>query len=600
LKFDQDFIEKVRDATNIVDLISQHVELKRSGNGFVGLCPFHGDKTPSLSVSEDKKVYHCFACKASGSVVQFVENYQGLTFPETIEYLAKRAGIPLPEAPSANPSQNKDKKDILLRINDYASKFFQAQLQGLQDDHQAWVYLRGRGITREFAAKNRLGFAPDAWTALAYSLETKKVPLYLAANLGLIRKRNTDDGYYDLFRNRIIFPIYSPTDACLAFGGRVLDDSQPKYLNSPDSPIFHKGQVFYGLDKAAKHIRTADTAILVEGYTDCLALVRAGFQNVVATLGTAFTPNHAHLLTRYCANVIVLFDGDEPGRLAARRSLTILLNEELYPKGVILPYDLDPDEFIDQHGAPALKASLERAVDLYDLVVEEEARNHTGEPSEKIQILDRLGPILMAVKDLRLRELYINSTANYLNIDQKLVRQTLKGAVASPVAALAPQPQRIAPSSTEVKVIEVIKPPRSELDLLSVALLKEAYLKEIISSEVIPLLGHSGIQAIFVMMVEAYGQMLCKFDNLTALLVSQVKPSEVVTRQLVEPFLNLTDEAAKKLIHDCIRRIRETFLRSQSKVLVTNLRGAQGDEQREKLEQIMNIYRNRRQLNQEN
>lgn len=602
MKFDQDFIEKVREASNLVTLISQHVELKKSGGGYIGLCPFHGEKTPSFSVSEEKQVFHCFGCKESGDVFAFVQKNQGLTFPEAIEFLAKRAAIPLPEKTSqAGGDADKEKKATLYRINELASKFFQSELNKLKDDHPAWQYLKARGISREFAQKHHIGYAPDGWTALVEALESKRVPLFLAASLGLVKSRGPGkQGYYDLFRHRIIFPISSPTESCLGFGGRVLDQSQPKYLNSPDSPVFHKGHVFYGLDRSAKYIRSADTAILVEGYTDWLALEKAGFLNAVATLGTAFTAHHAQLLKRYCSNVIVLFDGDEAGRLAARRSLSILLDAGLFPKGVFLPYELDPDEFIEQSGAAALKHLLERALDLYDLIVEEEVRGHTGEPTDKVKILDRLAPLLSAVQDPRLRSLYIQTTANYLNVEPRLVQMSLAPVKAPIAPPSVPQTQRAEIPSAMPEVIEVVRPPRLELDLLNVALLKPAYFQEIMESGIVAKLSNAGLRSVFELAAEAYRQSVCKFDNLTSLLVSRVKPPETVTQQLGEPLRDLTEDTARKFIHDCIRRIDENHRKAQAKALMSDMRGAQGEKRTEKMEQFMNVQRTRRQINHEN
>jgi DNA primase len=604
LKFDQDFIEKVREATNIVDLIGQHVDLKKNSGGYIGLCPFHGEKSPSFSVSEDKQLYHCFGCKESGSAITFVQKFQGLTFPETIEYLAKRASISIPEAAKA-PSGEKDKKEFLYRINELASKFFQYELKRLKDDSPAWKYLNGRGISRELAEKYRLGFAPDSWTALTSLCDQKRIPMFMAQTLGLIKSRGAGkEGYYDLFRNRIMFPIYSPTESCLGFGGRVLDNSQPKYLNSPDTPVFHKGTVFYGLDSAAKHIRASDTVILVEGYTDWLALVKAGFPNVVATLGTAFTSSHAHSLTRYCKNVIVLFDGDEAGKMAARRSLSIILEAGLYPKGVLLPFEMDPDEFIEQQGASALKHALDKALPLYDLILEEEMKSHSGDWSEKVQILDRLKPILASVRDERLLALYIQSTCQFLSVDEKMVRQTLsqpeRNQIAKPAPPKESPEERRSIDDEPVEVIQIVKPNRSELDLLQVALSKEKYLTDVLTSGVVEQIANTGIRQVFKTINDGYGQGQLKFDNLSAWLVSRVKPSSVVTGHMEEPIRSYSEETARKLIHDCTERILDSAKRNRAKSLVTNLRGAQDDEQREKLEQFMNIQRSRRQLNHEN
>lgn len=595
MRFDQDFIERVRLANNLVDIISQHVELKKSGGGYLGLCPFHTEKTPSFSVSEEKQVYHCFACKESGNVLTFTQKYQGLTFPEAVEFLAKRAGIPLPE--KAQASGDSEKRDLLYRINEFASKFFQSELQKLSDDHEAWKYLKTRGISRDFAKSYKIGYAPEGWTNLTRIFEQKRVPLFQAATLGLVKSRGSGkDGYYDLFRNRIIFPIYSPTEQCLGFGGRVLDQSHPKYLNSPDSPVFHKGQVFYGLNLAAKHIRSKDASVIVEGYTDWLALERAGFHNAVATLGTAFTPNHAQLLSRYSKNAIVLFDGDEAGRLAARRSLAILLSAGLNPRGVLLPYELDPDEFIESQGAAAMKSALDRALPLYDLVLEDEVRSHSGDWAEKVQILDRLRPILGSVPDPRLLALYVESTANFLNIDTNLVRQTLNDLERKRPQAPVLDTQRTASDAPSSK-IEVIKPPRAEVELLQVALSREEFLKDVLEAEVIDQISNSGIRQIFKALANAYGQNTCKFDNLSAWLVSRVEPSKYVTGHLEEPIRDLGLDTAKKLLQDCLERVRDSYARSHAKSLLTNLRAAQSDEQKEKLEQFMNIQLKRRQLN---
>lgn len=615
MKFDQDFIEKVREASNIVDVISQHVELKKSGSGYLGLCPFHGEKTPSFSVSEDKQVYHCFGCKASGNVYTFVQNLQGLTFPETVEYLAKRAGIAIPEAAAlSGGSRSRSQKEALLRVNQFASLYFHKELLKQPLSSEIWQYLTKRGLSRQDAEDYKLGYAPQGWTGLVQAMERSRVPLHQAEQLGLLKARGADkSGHYDLFRHRMMFPIFSPTGGCVGFGGRVLGNDQPKYLNSPDSPVFHKGQVFYGLDRSAKHIRSQDRVIVVEGYMDWLALDKAGLHNVVATLGTALTENHARLLKRYTHQVVVLFDGDEAGQSAARRSLPILLGEGLYAKGLFLPDGLDPDDFIKSKGADALKSHVDTSRDLYDVILEEEVRQHRGEASEKVRILDRLAAILRAIPDARLQNLYVQNTAMHLDVDAKLVRGSLKTSHPSrPQPAPPLTPATVAPPSQATEMtdekkeepksqpIEVRKVPRVEQELLNVALLKEVYLKEVMDSGVLTQLTHPGLKMVFERLTQLYRQMPNKFDNLSALLASEVQPTHVVTMFMSEPYQSLVNEAAEKLIHDCIKRIKENFMRGRMRELVTDLRGAHGPDQKEKLEQIMNIQRNRRQLNKDN
>jgi DNA primase len=304
-------------------------------------------------------------------------------------------------------------------------------------------------------------------------------------------------------------------------------------------------------------------------------------------------------LKRYTKQVVVLFDGDEAGQMAARRSLPILLQEGLYPKGLFLPDNQDPDDFLKANGGEALKARIEGAHDLYDVILEEEVRHHRGEASEKIQILDRLAEILKAVPDARLRNLYIQNTSMHLDVDAKLVQASLKAAAPRTYSQVAENTTETpeAPAPTR---IEVHKPPPVEQELLNVALLKEVYLKEVMSSGVLEEVSDPGLKKVFERLTQLYRQMPNKFDNLSALLTPEVKPTNVVTMFLSEPYRSLSTEAAEKLIHDCIKRIKENFMKQQMKELMTDLRGAHGPDQKKKLEQIMNIHRSRRQLNKDN
>ncbi|MGZ3723325.1 MAG: DNA primase, partial [Bdellovibrionales bacterium] len=310
MKFPQEFIDRVREATDIVPLVSQYVQLRRTGGNHQGLCPFHNEKSPSFSVSEDKQVYYCFGCKASGNVITFVQNYQGLTFPETIEYLARRASIALP-ATSEQGDPAREMRNTFFKINALAANFYHQEYKKLPEGHEVKKYFASRGLTEELAEMYKLGYAPEAWSDLTHFFESKRVPVAPSEQLGLIKRRSGEksNGHYDLFRHRVMFPIFSPTGSCVGFGGRVLSkDQQPKYLNSPDSPVFHKGKVFYGLDHSAKFIRTEDEAIVVEGYMDWLALAKVSVNNIVATLGTALTVDHAKLIKRYTNKVLLLFD----------------------------------------------------------------------------------------------------------------------------------------------------------------------------------------------------------------------------------------------------------------------------------------------------
>lgn len=605
MKFPQDFIDRVRESSNIVDIIGQYVQLRRTGGNHQGLCPFHNEKSPSFSVSEDKQVYHCFGCKASGNVFSFVQNYQGLTFREAIEYLASRAGIPIPEATSASSAKSNaapDAKQTFLKINALAASYFHNELQRLPKGHPVRDYLQTRGLAEEIVQFYKLGYAPDGWSGLAQFFESKRVPMNAAEQLGLVKRRTGGkSGHYDLFRHRLMFPIFSPSGQCIGFGGRVFSkDQQPKYLNSPDSPIFHKGKVFYGLDHSAKFIRSEDEAIVVEGYMDWLALAKASVHNIVATLGTALTADHAKLIKRYTQKVLLLFDGDEAGKAAARRSLPILLQEGLLARGLFLPEEMDPDEFLKSHGEPALRQLIQSAPDLFDLVSTEHWLSAKGLPSGKVRVLDELAPILALVQDLRLRRLYVQNLSNMLDVSVSLVEQSVAKASSRSSqgrsVGFSKSTARQAVAQEPAK-FDLTKVPRAELELLNVILMKEVYLKQAQTAELEDKFSHSGASAVFRRINEVYRQTPSKFVNLTALLAGEVRPSDAVTRHLSEPYTSLNEEAATKLLQDCIKRVKETYLRSKSKELVSTLRSPGTFNSNEQLEQIMNVQKSRRSLN---
>lgn len=593
MRFPQDFIERVRESSNIVDIIGQYVELRRSGGNHQGLCPFHNEKSASFSVSEEKQVYHCFGCKASGNVFGFVQQYQGMTFPETIEYLAKRAGLPLPVVEGEPRGGTRDIKEPLHRVNMLAAQFFHERLMALPPEHEVKKYLAKRRLNREIVESFKLGYAPEAWSDLAEFFLNKKVPEQYAEQLGLIKRRTGGKtGHYDLFRHRLMFPIFSPARECLGFGGRVVNpEDKPKYLNSPESPLFHKGKVFYGLETSVKHIRTADELIVVEGYMDWLALAKAGIMNIAATLGTALTSDHARMIKRYTNKVLLLFDGDEAGKMAARRSLPILLEQGLLARGLFLPEELDPDEYIEAHGVEKIKALIVGAPDLFDLIANEVWHESKGSPSGKVRFLDEITPVLEKTLDPRLRALYIDNLARLIEVKPELIEQSVK---VGAKAAVSPKMQ--VPPPLETDKIDLSSIRRVEQELLNVILLKEVYLKEALESGVFEQITHPGALAVVNRIAEVYRLMPNKFDTLSALLAGEVKPPEMVTRHLSDPYRSLGEDAAAKLLQDCIKRVKENFLKSKSKELVSNLRGSNPADSSDKLEQIMNIQRNRRSL----
>jgi DNA primase catalytic core len=448
LRFTQDFIEKVREANNIAEIIGQHTELKGTGHRLMGRCPFpdHSDKSPSFSVGEDNQLYYCYGCKKGGNLYTFLETFNGMSFPEAVEFLARRANIALPETDEGGNKRtglSHDQKDLYLKINRLAAVHYHHNLKSMTEEHASQKYLVKRGLNAEIVEKFRLGLSTDDWSGLGKLFESKGVPLSAGEALGLLKpKKNPpksgpkSDQYFDLFRERLMFPIFSPTGDVIGFGGRTLTDQLPKYVNSSDSPVFNKSRVLYGLHETGKFIRAQDEAIVVEGYMDAISLYAAGIKNVVAILGTAFTPEHAKLLKRYTLNVKMLLDGDEAGINAADRSLPVLLEAGLMPKGFILPEKMDPDDFVRANGAEALKMEISRAPELFNLLLTQRwMKLYHGSASEKVQIVDEAANAMKNMASKQLQELYVLELSRQLDVDMGWVRRAL----AQSIQALAPK-----------------------------------------------------------------------------------------------------------------------------------------------------------------
>lgn len=605
MKFLQTFIEKVRDSANIVDIISQHTELKRSGGGQLkGLCPFpdHNEKTPSFSVSEDKNVYYCFGCGKSGNVFTFLESYRGLNFPEAVEYLADRAGLELEYEENDSPrvknysSGHADDKKTLLKLNTLAMEYYRYCYKKLPKDHSYQEYFRKRGLTPELVEKFKLGIASEEWQGLTDVLIKKKAPLGLAEDNGLIKKKNKGNGYFDLFRERLIFPILSPNNETLGFGGRVLGEGMPKYLNSPETLLFNKRKTFYGLHETAKHIRSEDMAVIVEGYMDLLALYAVGICNVVAVLGTALTEEHARKLKRYSKNVVVLFDGDQAGRRAAERSLPILLSQGLYPKRVVLPQGQDPDDFIKENGAEAMRREITRAEEFYLKYVDQLVAEFGTEPVGKVKIVDLISPILYAMEDRRLQGLYFHETVDRLGVSQDWLRQALRDAKTKGVEGSNPplvekNPEKMSKTVTGDQKWPLSKAAKGEIELLKVALRSARFWQEVEKSDIFEMLTPEARDSFF-WVRDQYRQVPENFDKLPASLASMVdRPGLVIC--LDEDEAGKEERDLEKIVQDCIKWIRSRNLQAQTKALTFDLKG---DSTREQLEQFMNIQKMKRSL----
>lgn len=427
--FNQSILSDIRDRIPIVSFIGERIPLKKAGRNYKGSCPFHQEKTPSFMVSDEKQIYHCFGCGEGGDIFKFLMKFEGLTFAESVHQLAGRAGVELPkDVFSKDPDEEiARKKKWCYRLNQLAAEHFHNQLKG-SSGAAARNYLKSRTIFDETWTQLFLGYAEKGWDGLIRHLEEKKVPLELAAELGLIKKRSESSGYYDFFRGRLMFPIVSPRGEILGFSGRALDESDKeaaKYLNSPDSIIYHKSNCVFGLNLAQDAIRKSDQLILVEGNIDLVSLYQAGIENVVAPLGTALTSGHIRLLSRYSKNVVVIFDGDEAGSKAAVRALPLFIEADLTPRAVAMPGGEDPDSFVKKQGAQKLKTLLDNAPTLFEHVVDVIAAGTTDDTAGKIGAMQKIVPLLREVKDAVALGIYRGYAAKKLKMKEDILRDAL-------------------------------------------------------------------------------------------------------------------------------------------------------------------------------
>lgn len=422
--------EKVREVAeriSIVEIVSEYVQLRRSGGNFLGLCPFHGEKTPSFNVNPAREIFHCFGCGAGGNAFSFVMKMEGFSFPEAVKLLARKAGVEIEErqlTPSERKSQ--EERQQLQRINELATGYYRAVLQNGQDGEPARRYLAARDVSSEISETYRLGFAPDRRDGLAKHLKNNGMDLDLGVRLGLIRKN--DSGWYDLLRNRLIFPIRDSKGMVIAFAGRVLDASLPKYINSPESPLYHKSSVLFGLDLALPEVRTKNAIIIVEGYFDHLALYRAGIRNVVATCGTALTAGHISMIKRHAEKVYMLFDGDSAGRKATIRSMELFLEQRLPAYVITLPIGDDPDSFLAGNPVEAFYELQKNARPAFDFFVRSLlAETAPDSVDSKVRIIDEVVPRFKKIADPVERDLYEKEICRLLGISPHSFRKRLGG-----------------------------------------------------------------------------------------------------------------------------------------------------------------------------
>src|ERR1700675_2598246 len=451
------FAEKVKQQADIVRVVGEYVRLKKSGQNFTGLCPFHAEKSPSFAVHPTKQIYHCFGCGVGGDVFKFVMEVDKVAFPEAIRIVAEKWGIAIPRPKERSPEERKEnqQRTLLVEMHREAQTFFVQQLGGTLEGKAARAYLEDRGLDKDAIARFGIGYAPSGGDALLRFLKSKyKEPLLIESGL-VSRDQSGGARMYDRFRRRITFPIANDSGKIVAFGCRALGDDQPKYLNSAETPIYSKSNVLYHLDRAKEALRRADFAVLVEGYMDAIAVARAGISNVVASCGTSLAEPQIKLLSRFTKRVIINYDPDNAGQLAAERSVSLLLEQDFEVRVLALPpvgdKKADPDLFIREKGAGEYTKLLEDAPPYVDYLIARARKMDLTTGEGKRRAVNFLLPYVQKIPDTILRSEWATRIAQQLHLDEPVLRAALSKAATQRHSELKIQPELVGRSAKPVE-----------------------------------------------------------------------------------------------------------------------------------------------------
>lgn len=440
------FAERVKQQADIVRVVGEYVRLKKTGANFTGLCPFHPEKTPSFAVHPVKQIYHCFGCGVGGDVFQFVMELEKCSFPEAVRTVAEKCGIPIPRPRERSPEERREnqQRSALIDLHRDAAAFFGKHLHESAEGKVGLAYLEDRGLDREALIRFGLGFAPSSGDALLRRLRPKAADKLLEAS-GLF-VRDQSGRLYDRFRRRIIFPISNESGKVIAFGGRAMGDDMPKYLNSPETPIYSKSNVLYHLDQAKEALRQSDFGILVEGYMDAIAVARAGFPNVVASCGTSLAEAQIKLLSRFTRRVVVNYDPDAAGQTATERSIGLLLEREFDVRVLRLPGGADPDLFLRKDGAEAYRKALAQAPPYVDYLIGRARRMDRSTAEGRLAALNFLMPYVQKLPNRLVRSEWATRIASELKVDEPVLREALRRAAADRRGEVKPKAELLAPA----------------------------------------------------------------------------------------------------------------------------------------------------------
>ncbi len=422
-----EIVDQIRQTASIVEIASQYTTLRRRGNKHVGLCPFHSEKTPSFTVDDEKQLFHCFGCGAGGDIFTLVMERENLSFPEAMKYLAEKYNIALPKKREFSPQLQK-LEEQLFKINENTLAFFKKNLFTTKEGEKALEYLKKRDISEEIIQKLKIGYALNSWDSLLSFFKEKKVTPKLLEKAGLVLYNQKKDSYYDRFRGRIIFPIFGLTGKVVAFGGRSILNAEPKYLNSPDTPVYSKGKILYGLNFSKESIREKGEAIIVEGYTDFVSLYQAGITNIIASLGTSLTSDQVSQTLRFAPKIIINYDGDSAGKVATSRGISLYFEKASEPEILILPENLDPDSYLRKYGADKYITHLKKGgMSLIKFLIKLFApENGIKSVEEKINIATKIIEIILINPNTIRGSEYLKQVSEYLALDEQIVRNSIR------------------------------------------------------------------------------------------------------------------------------------------------------------------------------
>lgn len=579
-----EIINQILDKVDIAEVISGYIPLKRAGRNFKANCPFHHEKTPSFVVSPDKQIFHCFGCNEGGNVFAFIMKHERMEFPEAVELMASKAGVEIPKWQASSTQHSEAIK--LHSVNESAAQFYHYTLLKTERSKNAYNYLKARGINEESIKKLKLGYAPAEWDSLLAHAKKKGLSDKALEKAGLVIP-GKDGGFYDRFRHRVIFPIISHKGQVVGFGARVLDETLPKYINSPETPIYTKGSYLYGLNLAIEHIKQKDFVIIVEGYLDFLTPYQAGIGNIVASLGTALTTEQLRLLKRFTKNIVMVFDADSAGQSASLRGLDLAVAEDMNVKVAALPQGYDPDKFVREKGAEKFQNIITEAGNFFDYKYN---LLKVGFPDNDVKSKARIaGEMLLTIARLPnaiARTEYMKRLADKLDVEPQALWEEIK-------KVKVDRPQTAGPGAS---ISLSFSRPASCINAAEKMLLGLAMDEPRLISEIRNHLKINGInkENDFKILLDSVCDYWEKNKTINIAKLANFVKKEEYCKTIVDACSVVEDITDKsKCLKDCIRNIKQSHIRDKMKDLHNQIKTAQEQNYDEEYQgRLMNEYNN--------